>query len=430
MSRAHSTGISRRNLLSAAPLTAAAGTATAAPSRKRPRIAAVVSEYRRYSHAQHILDRFLWGYGWGNRHHRPDMDLVSVYVDQTSKNTLIHDRLRRFPSMKKYPTIAEALTQGGSRLAVDGVLLIGEHGKYPRNEKGQTLYPRYEWFKEITRVFRDSGRSVPVFNDKHLSWKWEWAKEMVDISRELDFAFLAGSSVPVTPRLPSIDMPLGVEIEEALCLAVGGMDGYDIHALEGLQCMVERRRGGETGAASIHGLKGDPVYQAMKAGSWQAGGWDPELFQACLCRSHSLTPSREGFNHVLPSLEEVPRLIPEHTPVAYRFEYLDGLKGTILLMEGLVMDFTFAARLKGGEVISTQMFLPPREVCNFFNPQCNHVEQMFLTGKAGYPVERTLLTTGLTAAGVESVWQGQKRLETPHLNIRYQPTQESTFWRS
>ena len=159
----------------------------------------------------------------GNRHHRPDMDLVSVYVDQTPKNTLIHDRLRRFPSMKKYPTIAEALTLGGSHLAVDGVLLIAEHGNYPKNEKGQTLYPRYEFFKEIVQVFRDSQRSVPVFNDKHLSWKWEWAKEMVDISRELDFAFMAGSSVPVTPRLPSIDMPLGVEVEEALCLAVGGI---------------------------------------------------------------------------------------------------------------------------------------------------------------------------------------------------------------
>ena len=84
-------------------------------------------------------------------------------------------------------------------------------------------------------------------------------------------------------------------------------------------------------------------------------------------------------------MEQVPGLITETTPVAYRFEYLDGLKGTILLMEGLVMDFTFAARLKGGEVISTQMFLPPREVCNFFNPQCNHVEQMFLTGKARLP---------------------------------------------
>ena len=431
MPKASSSGISRKTLLSASPPATAAGAAYSAPSRKRPRIAAVVTEYRRYSHAQHIVDRFLSGYGWGNRHHRPPMDVVSVYVDQTPKNTLIHDRLRRFPTMKKYPTIAEALTLGGSQLAVDGVLLIAEHGNYPRNEKGQTLYPRYEFFQEIAKVFRDSKRSVPVFNDKHLSWKWEWAKEMVDTSRELDFAFMAGSSLPVTPRLPSIDMPFGAEIEEALCLAVGGIDGYDIHALEGLQCMVERRRGGETGAAAIHALRGAPVYEAMKAGSWQAGGWDPELFQACLCRSHKLNPSREGFNHVLPEPDEIPGLITQNPPVAYRFEYLDGLKGTILLMEGLVQDFTFAARLKGvKELFSTQVFLPPREVCNFFSPQCHNVEQMFLTGKATYPVERTLLTTGLTAAGVESIWQGQKRMETPHLHIRYQPTQASTFWRS
>ena len=114
MSRAPLPGLSRRNFLSAAPLTAAGGMAAAVPSRKRPRIAAVVSEYRRYSHAQHIVDRFLWGYGWGSRHHRPPMDVVSVYVDQTPGNTLIHDRLRRFPKMKMYPTIAEALTQGGA----------------------------------------------------------------------------------------------------------------------------------------------------------------------------------------------------------------------------------------------------------------------------------------------------------------------------
>ena len=183
------------------------------------------------------------------------MDLVSVYVDQIPQNTLIHDRLRRFPSLKKYSTIVEALTLGGNRLAVDGVILIGEHGNYSKNEKGQTLYPRYEFFQEIVNVFRDSNRSVPVFNDKHLSWRWDWAKEMVDTAKEMNFAFMAGSSVPVTPRLPSIDMPLGAEIEEAICLAVGGIDGYDIHALEGLQCMVERRRGGGAGVAAIHAIR-------------------------------------------------------------------------------------------------------------------------------------------------------------------------------
>ena len=64
-----------------------------------------------------------------------------------------------------YGTIAEALRCGGDKLAVDAVLLIGEHGNYEKSEYAQTKYPRYEFFKEITDVFREDGRSVPVFND-------------------------------------------------------------------------------------------------------------------------------------------------------------------------------------------------------------------------------------------------------------------------
>ena len=146
-----------------------------------------------------------------------------------------------------------------------------------------------------------------------------------------------------------------------------------------------------------------------------------------------MAPSRKGFNHILPKFDDIIKLVNDNAnePVAYRYEFLDGLKATILLMEGLVMDFTFSARLKGEkQVLSTQFFLPPREVCNFFNPQNNAVEQMFLTGKPTYPVERTLLTTGLTAAGVESIWQGQKKMDTPPLKINYQPPTESTFRRS
>ena len=63
------------------------------------------------------------------------------------------------------------------------MLIIGEHGNYPKNEFGQKKYPRYEFFKQVTDVFRKDGRAVPVFNDKHLSWKWEWAKEMVEHRR-------------------------------------------------------------------------------------------------------------------------------------------------------------------------------------------------------------------------------------------------------
>jgi len=395
---------------------------------KRPKIAAIATIYRRYSHAQHIVDRFLEGYGWNGRHHRPPMDLVSLYVDQVGEGDLSRDREQRFPDMKIYPTVADALTLGGSDLTVDGVLLIGEHGKYPRNEKGQHLYPRYELFKQIVAVYRASGRTAPLFNDKHLSWKWEWSKEMCDISREMGFAFMAGSSLPVTWRIPPIDMPLGAGITEAMCVGYGGVDSYDFHALETLQCMVERRRGGETGVRWVQAYRGEEFWEAHHEELWSR-----ELFETCLCRSHTLTPARSGFNHVFPNIDELGKLVQD--PVAYQYEHLDGLKSTMILMNGLVQDFNFAARLEDQDhPLSTQMYLPMPSarttLANFFSPLVNNIEKMFLAGEPTYPVERTLLTSGLVEAGVDSLHQGQVRIDTPHLEVEYQPAAESTFWKT
>ena len=107
----------------------------------RPKIAAIVTEHRPNSHGQHLVDRFLWGYSWQGRHHHPPMDLVSIYVDQLGEGDLAVDRAKRCPTMKIYPTIVDALTLGTGKLAVDGVVVIGEQGRNPRNEKGQMLWP-------------------------------------------------------------------------------------------------------------------------------------------------------------------------------------------------------------------------------------------------------------------------------------------------
>jgi hypothetical protein len=394
----------------------------------RPKLAAVVTTYFKYSHAQHIVDRFLDGYGWNSTHHHPPMDLVSLYVDQVGANDLSRERAARHPAMKICPTIAEALTLGTGKLAVDGVVLVGEHGRYPRNEKGQTQYPRYQFFEQIVEVFRQSGRSVPVFNDKHLSWNWEWARKMYDTSREMGFAFMAGSSLPVTWRTPQVEMPWGARIREALCVCYGGVDSYDFHGLETIQCMVERRRGGETGVKWIQAYRGDSFWEALRTRVWPR-----ELMDAALCRSHTLTPARSGFNDVFPNDEDLRRLLKN--PVAYRYQHSDGLQCTMLLMNGLVRDFNFAAFVEGErKPWSTQMYLPMPDgrttLANFFSPLVNNMEKMFLTGKATYPIERTLLTTGLTAFGIESLYRDQTRVETPQLAIRYQPTRESTFWRT
>lgn len=400
--------------------------AQAEPAQRR-KMAIITTEWRYHSHAWHMGERFLAGYPTQGGWHRPPFDVVSAYVDQTPDNDLSRQRAKEF-GFTIYPTVAEALRRGGKTLAVDAVLIIGEHGRYPQSEWKQTQYPRYEFFKQTTDVFRKDGRVAPIFNDKHLSWKWEWAREMVDIARELKIPFGAGSSLPVTWRMPSVEMPYGAEIEEVLCVAIGQADSYDFHALETIQCMAERRKGGETGVVALQALRDDAVWKAMDSGSWAGGGWDPRLFEACLCRSHTLAQP-PTHSHRYPTREQIREFVKH--PVAYRFEYADGLKATMLLMNGLVGDFTFAARLKGEpQPLSTLFHLPPNPNVTYSAGLMAQAESLFLNGKAPYPIERTLLTTGLVAAGMQSLAFGEKRIETPHLaQIRYLSPRESHFLR-
>lgn len=422
----------RRNFLAsigagvmAGPLLAGSDALAQPTSGKRRRMAVVTTEWRYYSHAWHMAERFLVGYPINGHWHRPPFDVVAAYVDQFPENDLSRKRSKEF-GFPIYPTIAEALRCGGKELAVDAVLIIGEHGNYPKSEYEQTKYPRYEFFKQTTDVFRKDGRVVPIFNDKHLSWKWEWAKEMVDIARELKIPFCAGSSLPVTWRMPSIDLPYGAEVEEMLCVAIGGLDSYDFHALEVIQCMAERRKGGETGVKSMRGLRGDAVWKAMEAGGWSTGGWDPKLFEACLSRTQTLAQP-ESYSHRYPTPAQIREWVKD--PIAYRFEYVDGAKATMLLLNGLVGDFTFAAKLKGEqEPLSTLFYLPPNPNVVYSAALMSKAEETFLTGKSPYPIERTLLTSGLVEAGVRSIGTGQKKVDTPHLAIRYEASRESTFW--
>ncbi len=421
--------LSRRSFLGAAGTGLVAGgpEEAAAPRAPRKKLAIITTEWRFRSHAWHMGERFLGGYPIDGRWHRPPLEVVSAYVDQFPKNDLSRKRAAEH-GFRIYKTIAEALRRGGDKLAVDAVLIIGEHGDYPTNKIGQRLYPRYEFFKQVVEVFRKDGRAVPVFNDKHLSWKWEWAKEMVETARKMRIPLLAGSSLPVTWRMPAVDLPYGAEVKEVMCVAIGRVDSYDFHALEVIQCMAERRKGGETGVVALQALRGEAVWQAMKAGKWSAGGWGPDLFEACLCRSQTLAQA-PTFSHRYPTAAQMRAWVKE--PVAYRFEYADGLKATMLLLNGLVGDFTFAARLEGrAEPLSTLFYLPPTPNVVYSAALMSKAEELFLTGKAPYPIERTLLTTGLVAAGMQSLASGQKRLATPHLAIRYKAPRQSGFWQS
>ncbi len=401
------------------------GTAAAIPAFAQAgpkRIAVITTVYRYLSHAQHMADRFLIGYPHEGAWHRPDMKVVSLYVDQKPKDDLSAERAKEF-GFQVYPTIAEALRCGGGKLAVDAVLTIGEHGDYKQNEKGQILYPRYEFFQQCVDVFEKDGRSVPVYNDKNLSYSFEKASKMVAASKRLKFPMLAGSSLPVTWRLPAMDLPLQCEIQDALMVGVGGSDAMDYHALEAMQCMIERRKGGETGVKAVQMLEGDAVWQAGAAGRWSK-----ELLISALSRSD--TPQgltlKDGRTQDLVGSGQIMELVKN--PAAYLIEHRDGLKTTLLMLNGAVKDYTFAARVKGMSGLqATQFLLTPVPNVTYSACLVSKIEQMFATGIAPYPVERTLTVSGILDACLTSKVQDHQRLETPKISVKYQAPAKSQF---
>ncbi len=290
------------------------------------------------------------------------------------------------------------------------MLLIGEHGEYQTNDKAQKQYPRFEMFLKITDMFRESGRSVPVFNDKHLSYSWRQAKRMVEISRELKFPMLAGSSVPVAYRVPAIDTPLGARQRHAVAISYSGIDIYGFHVLEALQAMTDRRKGGETGVRAVQCLEGQGCWDFI-----ERNGWVKRLFEKALTHSKTRKPG------------DPKALVKE--PSVFVIDYADGLQGAAFLMTGLVEDFTLAVDVEGETApVSTLMYLQERRPHHHFACLVKKIEEMFETGVAPYPVERTLLTSGMLDFALESRFRNHIRLETPELaQVRYQTPNASHF---
>ena len=395
------------------------------PSQPPKRIAVIATIYRYLSHAQHFVDRFLVGYPYNGEWIRPNTKIVSLYVDQTPENDQSMDRAREF-GFTLYPTIPETLRCGTDQLAVDGILIIGEHGEYPTNEKGQKLYPRYEFFKACVDVFEADGRSVPIYNDKHLSYSFQKAREMLNDARRLDFPVLAGSSLPVTWRNPDLELPLDCEIEEALIIGCGGSDPMDYHTLEAMQCMIERRKGAETGVKAVQLLESDAVWQAGEAGRWSYDLLDAALSR---CDSPLGLPEKDGRTRDLLGTGDLQKLAPN--PTAYCIEYTSGLKATLLMLNGAIKDYCFAARLKDQpDPVSTQFFVTPAPNVDYSACLVHKIDEMFQTRKAPFPAKRTLLVSGTLESCLTSRIQNHQRLDTPHLNVIYQPPVESQHART
>ena len=366
----------------------------------KPRIAAIVTAYFERSHADVFLERVLHGYRLNKKTYYPRLEVASMYLDQTPANDMGHAQAEEY-SFEVYPTVAEALRCGGTKLAVDGVALIGEHGDYPFNEKGQHLYPRHELFMQIMEVMQQDGVICPVFNDKHFSYSWDKASEMYTTAKEMGVPLMAGSTVSLSWRRPPLELDGATQLDEALTVGFGRTDAYGFHTVEALQAIVEKRSGGETGVESVQSFQGDKVWELR-----DQGVWSQELFEAALARTDTRVEGRP---------EE---LVKE--PILFLIQYRDGLKGRVFMGDGLLRSWVFAASRKGsGEILSTECRIQ-FHLHNHWGFMVRNFENLVADRVLPNPVERTLLTTGILAFAMDSLYENSRHIETPQLDIRYQ----------
>ena len=389
-------------------------------AKPQPKVAAIFTVLRFRSHAYNILENFLGPYYFNGQLIDPGVDVVAFYADQFPADDMAREASRRF-NIPLFESIDAALCLGGKQLAVDGVLAIGEHGDYAFNERGQQMYPRKEFFDQSVAVMKRSDRYVPYFNDKHLSYRWDWAREMYDTARANGIRLMAGSSVPLAQRIPPLQLPSGAVIEEAVSIHGGGLESYDFHGLEVLQSIVESRHGGETGIARIQLFTGEKFDQARAEGRWSK-----DLVESAMLAEERLNVRRQvkpttGVFAAPPALAPLEQPSRPTGPYAIEINYQDGLKATILKLSSSSDRWNFACRIRGeSQPRSTAFFNSPWGNRGLFKALSHAIQHLFIHGKEPYPAERTLLTTGATEAVMRSYEAGGKPIETPHLEITYQ----------
>lgn len=400
----HPAHLTRRQYLTSTAATCASASwipsLTPAADKAPKRVAAVLTAYEHGLHADVLLGKILEGWNQDGGP-GPALTLASMYVDQFTDKDLARSMGKKY-NVPIFDTIEGAVTVGTKTIPVDGVISIGEHGTYPSNHKGQVLHPRRRFFEGITDTFAKYQKVVPVFNDKHLGPVWSDAKWMYDRAVDMQIPFMAGSSMPVGYREPDRSLPLGCEIETAVAVGYSGLDIYGIHTLEFLQCHLERRRNAERGVRWVQCLQGEAMWKVLDDGLISQAAFDAALAHV---------PHEAGDVRSFPDT------------ALFFFEYTDGLRAAVFMLTGFAGGTSVALQQKGQRELFVTRFDERTE------PRYPHfawllkgIERMVHTGEATYPVERTLLTSGILDRALTSRVQQHRRLKTPELAIAYQST--------
>lgn len=366
-----------------------------------PKVAALATTYHHNSHADVLLTRLARTDTLDGRGARLPMSMASLFSEQSPKDDMA-PAIAAEAGIKRHGSISSALNLGGNRLAVDGVLMIAEHGNYPESDTGQFVFPKRRWFAEIAREMERSGKVAPVFLDKHLADNFNDARWIRDEAKRLKIPLMAGSSVPLAWRYPPVDTARGKKLAQIVVTSHGRLDSYGIHALEAAQALAERRDGGETGVARARFIEGADVWKQAASGLY-----DRALLDAALSRQRDpVAPGRK--------VEDV-----VSRPGLMVVDYRDGLRVCVFQLEGAVREWAAAWKAGDGTMASTVFSTQELRPFYHFTFQLAGISRFMRSGVPPWPLERTVLTTGILDAALVSRRDKGKVVETPWLDIAY-----------
>ncbi|MBT8159710.1 MULTISPECIES: hypothetical protein [Arthrobacter] len=407
----------------------------------RPRFAAVVNEYWSGSHADLVLGRLHEGYELLWTPSEPLCELASLHVLDPGPADLGAQRIGQW-GVRAAGSLGDALSATGAGIDVDGVVLIAERN--PRSgrpeefdRRGRPQDRRYEMFMQVAAECERSGRPVPVFMDKHLGNTWAEISEVYQTSCRLSIPLMAGSSVPVTVRCPPVEIPVGSRVNEVVAVATGSGEPPIFHPLELIQSMIERRAGFETGVASVQFVSGERFWDAFTEG----GLWSRELADAAIeAVPHYAGGAREYYTRYPSNTRHDLGASPRGCEEAVVVNYNDGTRVSVLLLTGFMLRRAIAVRsaetadplvtwtptgskltdvpMVGAPVAAPGQKKPP--TWNF-DHLAHFVDRFLFTCQSPFPIERTVLTSGILEAAMTSRRLGGSVVETPHLGIDYRP---------
>ncbi len=293
------------------------------------------------------------------------------------------------------------------RLAVSGVLIVAEHGHYPRNDLGQVLYPRGPIFRQVLEVYRRAGATAPVFIAKQLSHDFDEAIATCAAAQAAGLPLLAGAALKSAEWDPPWPNGDSEPIREIVIAGHGTLESFGFDALEALQSIVERRAGERVGVVAVRCLSGNEVWRAAESGQWSGG-----LLHAALARglSVNLGDVRDNVGaFAMPGMPATP-------PLAVLVEYASGTRAAVLVLNGHLQDVVGACRFENNSTFAWRFGTSPPPGVHHFNRHVAEIDAFLAGTRANDDLRRALLATGMIARAMQSHAARGPRLATPELS--------------